>query len=206
MRIELVSGTDNVVRFPVERRARPTMNLLREIAPDVREVLQLVESFDLDGPAHDLRHRVDAEMAEHILNHVRPEPGLQRQTDLAALLAPVVARGRGMPRRARRGAGSDQGAAARDRGTERGRLLAGADGGAGGGSCDGRRAAPGRRPCTDRGSRSRGAGGWHGDAGRDLGAVRLAGGGRGAVLRRPQVCLMREPPQKLGLALYAVAG
>ncbi len=93
MRIELVSGTDNVVRFPVERRARPTMDLLREIAPDVREVLQLVESFDLDEPVHDLRHRVDAEMAEHILNHVRPEPGLQRRADLAALLVPVVARG-----------------------------------------------------------------------------------------------------------------
>lgn len=93
MRIELVSGTDNVVRFPVERRARPTMNLLREIAPDVREVLQLVESFDLDGLAHDLQHGVDAEMADHILNHVRPEPGPQRRADLAALLAPLVACG-----------------------------------------------------------------------------------------------------------------
>jgi hypothetical protein len=32
LRIELVAGTSNVVRFPVERRARPTLDLLREIA------------------------------------------------------------------------------------------------------------------------------------------------------------------------------
>ncbi len=93
MRIEFVSGTDNVVRFPVERRARPTMDLLREIAPNGREVLQLVESFNLDWSAHDVRRTVDAEVADHILNHMRPEPGPQRRAELEALLAPLVARG-----------------------------------------------------------------------------------------------------------------
>lgn len=91
MRIELVTGTSNVVRFPVERRARPTLGLLRDIAPDVREVLQLAESFDLPLPAPELRHAVDRDVAEHILNHVRPEPGPQRQAELEALLAPVLA-------------------------------------------------------------------------------------------------------------------
>lgn len=90
MRIELVAGTDNVVRFPVERRARPTMALLREIAPDVREVMQLVESFDLPHPGYELRQRADTEMADHILNHVRPEPGAERLAALEGLLAPRV--------------------------------------------------------------------------------------------------------------------
>ncbi len=38
MRVEVLPGMTNVVRFPVERRARPTLELLREIAPDVRVV------------------------------------------------------------------------------------------------------------------------------------------------------------------------
>jgi hypothetical protein len=90
MRIELVAGATNVVRFPVERRARPTMDLLREIAPDVREALNVVESFGLPMPAHDARHTADAEMADHIINHVRPEPGPQRRASLEALLEPMV--------------------------------------------------------------------------------------------------------------------
>jgi hypothetical protein len=92
MRIELVVGTTNVVRFPVERRARPTMDLLRDIAPDVREVLLLVESFGLSLPKGDPRQAADAEMADYIANHVRPEPGAQRQAELDALLTSVVAR------------------------------------------------------------------------------------------------------------------
>lgn len=92
MRIELMTGESNVVRFPVERRARPTMQLLREIAPDVREVLQLSESFDIPLPALDLRRQADREMADYILNHVRPEPGEQRRADLVGLLAPLVQR------------------------------------------------------------------------------------------------------------------
>lgn len=93
MRIELVAGTSNVVRFPVERRACPTLDLLRDIAPDVREVLQLVESFDLDYPGHDVRDVADAEMADYVLNHVRPEPCSERRTELEGLLAPMVVRG-----------------------------------------------------------------------------------------------------------------
>jgi hypothetical protein len=90
MRIELVVGTTNVVRFPVERRARPTMNLLRRIAPDVREVLLLIESFGLSLPEADPRQVADAQMAEHIVNHVGPEPGALRKAELDALLGPVV--------------------------------------------------------------------------------------------------------------------
>jgi hypothetical protein len=38
-----------------------------------------------------MRHVVDAEMADHILNHVWPEPGTQRRAELEALLAPLGA-------------------------------------------------------------------------------------------------------------------
>jgi len=33
---ELLDGMTNVVRFPVEQRARPTIELLRDIRPDLR--------------------------------------------------------------------------------------------------------------------------------------------------------------------------
>ena len=92
MRIELLTGTTNVMRFPVERRARPTLDLLREIEPDVREVLQVAESFQLPLPGAGLRDAVDEEVAEHILNNVRPEPGEARQAELDAILAPIVAK------------------------------------------------------------------------------------------------------------------
>ena len=92
MRIELLTGTTNVMRFPVERRARPTLDLLHEIEPDVREVLQVAESFQLPLPGAELRDAVDEEVAEHILNHVRPEPGEARQAELDAILAPIVAK------------------------------------------------------------------------------------------------------------------
>jgi hypothetical protein len=70
MRVELLPGTDNVVRFPLERCERPTLELLREIAPDIRQVLNLAEVFGIDPPATDLRERTDAATAEHIANHV----------------------------------------------------------------------------------------------------------------------------------------
>ena len=38
MRRELLPGTGNVYRFPVELAAKPTADLLRSVAPDVREV------------------------------------------------------------------------------------------------------------------------------------------------------------------------
>lgn len=66
MRIETLPGERNVVRFPVERRARPSLALLREIAPDVREIFLIAESFDIDAPLLDLRERVDARTAQYI--------------------------------------------------------------------------------------------------------------------------------------------
>lgn len=90
MRLELLPGMKNVLRFPIERRARPTLDLLREIAPDVREVLNIAEAFGMEPPAHDLREQVDAATAEHIANRVpTSRPG--RAAMLTELLDPVVA-------------------------------------------------------------------------------------------------------------------
>ncbi len=90
MRVELVAGTTNVVRFPLERRAAPTMELLRAITPDVREVLNIAESFGLMLSEENVRRVSDRAMAEYIEQHVRPEPGTERRTTLEALLAPMV--------------------------------------------------------------------------------------------------------------------
>jgi len=89
MRVELLPGMKNVLRFPIERRARPTLDLLREITPDVREVLNIAEAFGMEPPAHGLREQVDAATAEHIANQV-PTSGPGRAAMLAELLDPVV--------------------------------------------------------------------------------------------------------------------
>lgn len=90
MNVDLLPGQDNVVRFPVERRARPTLDLMREIAPDSREVSLWAEGFGLEEPPHDLRRRVDARTAKYIADQVPPEPGEARRAALEALLAPLV--------------------------------------------------------------------------------------------------------------------
>jgi hypothetical protein len=90
MRVELLPGMTNVVRFPVERRALPTLELLRGMAPDVREVLNVAEAFGLERPVPDLREQADAASAEHIANQV-PAGGAGREAMLGELLEPVVA-------------------------------------------------------------------------------------------------------------------
>jgi hypothetical protein len=90
MRVELLPGMTNVVRFPLERRARPTLELLRGVAPDVREVLNVVEAFGMAMPVPDLRERVDAATAEHIANQI-PAGGAAREAMLCELFEPVVA-------------------------------------------------------------------------------------------------------------------
>ena len=90
MHIELLPGLDNVIRFPVERRARPTLELLRGMAPDSREVSLVALSFGLDEPPFDLRDTADRQTAEYILNEVPPEPGAGRMAVLQGMLDGVV--------------------------------------------------------------------------------------------------------------------
>ncbi len=91
MHIELLPGTTNVVRFPVERRASPSLDLLRGIAPDPREMMALAESFGLPQPDPHARHDEDEGTAEFIANHVVPEPGPARRKALGEMLAEALA-------------------------------------------------------------------------------------------------------------------
>ncbi len=150
MRIELMVGTTNVVRFPVERRAPPTMDLLRDITPDVREVLLLVESFGLSMPDYDPRHAADAVAADHIANHVRPEPGALRHAGLDAVLACFVLRATAACRAASRDLGGDRCKAAGRRCPNPWWILASANGGACPTSDGDSRASPRGGPCTER--------------------------------------------------------
>lgn len=90
MRIELIPGLDNVIRFPVERRVPATLELLREVAPDVREVCNVAEAFGMEAPAHDLYHQADRATAERIHDQVPPEPSSQRRRMLAGMRQDVI--------------------------------------------------------------------------------------------------------------------
>jgi len=92
MRFEVLPGLTNVIRFPVELRERPSLEVLREIAPDVREVLAIAEAFGLEAPVHDLRGQVDVETAAHIAAHIPlSDPPAVREAGLAAMIEPLVA-------------------------------------------------------------------------------------------------------------------
>src|SRR6186997_393202 len=85
-----MAGPTNVVRFPVERRTRPSLELLYEIAPSAWDILALAEACGLEQPDPEVRNVADRAMAEHILNHVDPRPGPARKAALRDLLKPVI--------------------------------------------------------------------------------------------------------------------
>jgi hypothetical protein len=90
----MADNGSNVIRFPVERRAVPSLGLLAEIAPDCREVWRAIKAFDIEleqDPA-DMRAGADRAAAERIRDEVPPEPGSAWQCALTALLAPLVNR------------------------------------------------------------------------------------------------------------------
>lgn len=89
MHIEILPGTGNVVRFPVERRARATLAHLRALAPDVREVLLIAETFGFETVPFDYRDQVDAETARHIAENA-PAPRLAPKALLRDLEAQAV--------------------------------------------------------------------------------------------------------------------
>ena len=86
MNIELLPGLTNVIRFPIELRAAPSMDVLYEIEPDSREVSLIAESYMLELPEPELFDLVDQETALHVL----PLAPAEQKAALAALLDPVV--------------------------------------------------------------------------------------------------------------------
>lgn len=91
MRIEFLPGMTNVVRFPLELRTRPTLEHMRDIAPDIREVLNLAEQFGMEPPLPDLREQTDRTTAEYIALQL-PADGPERAAMLRDLEKPVVRR------------------------------------------------------------------------------------------------------------------
>ncbi len=91
MNIELMPGLTNVVRFPVEERTAPSMDVIYKIEPDVREVMQVVEGFFLEMPDPEHTNQVDAETARYIAEQVLPLAPSERSPALDDLMHPVVA-------------------------------------------------------------------------------------------------------------------
>jgi hypothetical protein len=56
----------NVVRFPIEARAKPTIETMLDLAPDCRMIPVMVEAFDLEEFDPDFRHSVDKETADRL--------------------------------------------------------------------------------------------------------------------------------------------
>ena len=50
MRYETLTLGGNVIRFPVELRAKPSIDLLIDVAPNSREVELIAEAFGFDAP------------------------------------------------------------------------------------------------------------------------------------------------------------
>ncbi len=92
MQIELVPGLTNVIRFPIEDRVRPSIELIYDIQPDAREVLAVAEAFHLESCDLNLQHVVDQETATFIAEQLPPSDSEDRKPALTALLEPVMAK------------------------------------------------------------------------------------------------------------------
>ncbi|WP_024882376.1 hypothetical protein [Methylosinus sp. LW3] len=92
MHIELTPGLTNVVRFPIERRAKPSMDVVREIAPDSREVSLVIESFRFDDDIDGIRDAADQDMADYIAQKRARLSGSKGWAELDRLLQPIVER------------------------------------------------------------------------------------------------------------------
>ena len=92
MRYETMTLGSNVIRFPFELRAKPSIDLLIEVAPDSREVELIAEAFGFEAPDPDGRSRADCAMAETIAKTDLPADPKERRAALNAMLKPLVDR------------------------------------------------------------------------------------------------------------------
>src|SRR6202142_1452725 len=91
MRYETLTLGGNVVRFPVELRAKPSFDLLIDFAPDSREVELIAEAFGFDAPDQEGQAKADRAMAERIAAMDLPVDREERRAALKAVLGPLRA-------------------------------------------------------------------------------------------------------------------
>jgi hypothetical protein len=93
----LVEGVwvENLVRFPVEKRARPSFEMMSELAPDCRTIDAIVEALDVQDFDPDVGDEADFEMADRLATMMVPRGDPARADFFAALreesLAPAIA-------------------------------------------------------------------------------------------------------------------
>ena len=92
MRYETLTLNGDVIRFPVELRAKPSIDLLIDVAPDSREVGLIAEAFGFDAPDPEGRAKADRAMAERIAAMDLPVDRQERWAVLNAILTPFVDR------------------------------------------------------------------------------------------------------------------
>jgi hypothetical protein len=92
MRYETLTLGGNVIRFPVELRAKPSIDLLIDVAPDSREVELLAEAFGFDAVDPEVQAKADRVMAERIAAMDLPVDREERRAALNEILKPLVDR------------------------------------------------------------------------------------------------------------------
>ena len=86
---------ENLVRFPVEQRIRPSFKMMADLAPDCRMIPAVAEALEIDDIDPDLKHVVDRETAAYLAGLELPEnPAARRKVfnDMREqALAPAIA-------------------------------------------------------------------------------------------------------------------
>lgn len=90
MIIEAGGERTNVVRFPIELRAAPSLALIREMEPDVRDIVFAAEGLGLNVASPDLQERIAAETTQRIAQQVLPLAPTEQRRALDELLRPVM--------------------------------------------------------------------------------------------------------------------
>jgi hypothetical protein len=92
MRLELTVGDCHLVRFPVERRQKPSLQLLHDIAPREDHVTYVIESFCLKVSIANIRNEAMQGMTSHIATHNWPDAREEMDAELADILEGFVTR------------------------------------------------------------------------------------------------------------------
>jgi hypothetical protein len=90
MRYQTLTPGGNVIRFPL--RAKPSIELLFDVAPDSHETELIAAVFGFDLPDPEGRSKADRAMAERIATTDLPADPKARRAALNAMLKPIVER------------------------------------------------------------------------------------------------------------------